>query len=264
MSNLELFNYGGSAVRVIMIDGEPWFVAADVCRILGIVNNRDAVSRLDRDGVGSTDITDDLGRRQSVTVVDEPSLYLLVFNSRRPEAKAFQRWVTSVVLPSIRKTGQYAVAEQFAIPRTYAEALELAASQAREIEDQERELAAARPKVQAYDQLIDANGNFLVGVTAKMINVKGLGQNKLYALLREAGVLQSQRGSDTWNVPKQRHIDVGRFVVKARPFLLPDGTTGASHTTLVTPKGLEFIRQLVAGMGYHVPEVLNESPQLGV
>lgn len=113
MSNeLQVFNsseFGN--VRVVQVDGEPWFVAADVCRALEISNSRDAVARLDADekGVGSTDT---LGGKQGMQIINEPGLYTLVLGSRKPEAKAFKRWVTHDVLPAIRKTGSYKTTKQ--------------------------------------------------------------------------------------------------------------------------------------------------------
>lgn len=106
-NELQVFNsseFGN--VRVVQVDGEPWFVAADVCRALEISNSRDAVARLDDDekGVGSTDT---LGGKQGVQIINEPGLYTLVLGSRKPEAKTFKRWVTHEVLPAIRKTGSY-------------------------------------------------------------------------------------------------------------------------------------------------------------
>ncbi|MEY2875876.1 MAG: hypothetical protein RLZZ373_3247 [Pseudomonadota bacterium] len=101
-------------VRAILDDaGDPWFVAADVCHALSIENSRDAVSRLDLDDVGTTDIIDSMGRRQSATTINESGLYSLILVSRKPEAKPFKRWVTSEVLPAIRKTGRY---QQIATP----------------------------------------------------------------------------------------------------------------------------------------------------
>ena len=95
-------------VRTVFIENEPWFVATDVCRALEIRNNRDAIARLDEDekGVASTDTP---GGMQEMTVVNEPGLYSLVLGSRKPEAKAFKRWITHEVIPSIRKTGSYSV-----------------------------------------------------------------------------------------------------------------------------------------------------------
>lgn len=101
------FDFDGSAVRVLMRGGAPWFVAKDVCDILELGNSRDAVSRLDndeRDGVG---ITDAIGREQSTTCISESGLYSLIFTSRKAEAKRFRKWVTAEVLPCIRQTGRY-------------------------------------------------------------------------------------------------------------------------------------------------------------
>ena len=111
-NELQVFNsseFGN--VRVVQVDGEPWFVAADVCRALEISNSRDAVARLDDDekGVGSTDT---LGGKQGMQIINEPGLYTLVLGSRKPEAKTFKRWVTHEVLPTIRKTGSYKTPKQ--------------------------------------------------------------------------------------------------------------------------------------------------------
>ena len=97
------FNYGDDQVRTIVIDGEPWFVASDVCAVLGIANSRDAVTRLDEASVGSIDVPNANGALRRTKIVNEEGLYDLVLDSRKPEAKAFRRWITSEVLPSIRK-----------------------------------------------------------------------------------------------------------------------------------------------------------------
>lgn len=112
---VEVFNFSQekTPIRVQLINSEPWFVATDVCQVLGISNNRDAVSRLDddekQDGVG---ITDTVGRKNYVTVVSESGLYALVFQSRKPNARKFRKWVTSEVLPSIRRKGYYGIKKQ--------------------------------------------------------------------------------------------------------------------------------------------------------
>lgn len=103
------FNPTNQPVRVEIKDNNPWFVAKDVCMALNIVNHNDAISRLDDDEKGVA-TTDTLGGKQSISVVNESGLYNLIFQSRKPEAKAFRKWVTSEVLPSIRKTGRYAFA----------------------------------------------------------------------------------------------------------------------------------------------------------
>ena len=93
-------------IRTITIDGEPWFVAVDVCKALQIANSRDALTRIDDDEKGVV-LTDTLGGKQEVTIVNEPGLYTLVLSSRKPEAKAFKRWITHEVIPAIRKYGGY-------------------------------------------------------------------------------------------------------------------------------------------------------------
>lgn len=108
---VEVFNFSQerTPIRVQVINNEPWFVAKDVCEVLGIANHKDAVSRLDddeRDGVG---IADPIGRIQQTTIINESGLYALIFQSRKPEAKAFRKWVTSEVLPSIRRKGYFGV-----------------------------------------------------------------------------------------------------------------------------------------------------------
>lgn len=112
-SEVEVFTFNPSnqQIRVETIGGEPWFVAKDVCQALGIENNRDAVARLDEDekGVGSTDT---LRGKQTVTLVNESGLYNLIFQSRKAEARAFRRWVTGEVLPTIRRTGRYELAAE--------------------------------------------------------------------------------------------------------------------------------------------------------
>lgn len=108
MNELQIFNYGEIPVRTVLLDGEPWWVLADVCRVLGIKNSRDVVNRLDPDekGVGQIDTP---GGNQNMTIINESGLYKVILRSDKPEAKAFTRWVTHEVLPAIRKTGAYKV-----------------------------------------------------------------------------------------------------------------------------------------------------------
>lgn len=109
MSDLVPFDYSGRQVRTVQVDGEPWFVAADVCAALDIANPRQAVSYLDADEVALAPVTtnDGSGRTLTANIVNESGLYSMIFRSRKAEAKAFKRWVTHEVLPSIRKNGGY-------------------------------------------------------------------------------------------------------------------------------------------------------------
>ena len=114
MSNaIQPFAFEDHLVRTIMDDGgEPWFVAKDVCRVLEIANHRDAVAQLDEDEKDGVGISDAIGREQETTIISESGLYALVFRSRKPQAREFSRWVRKEVLPSLRRTGSYALTEQ--------------------------------------------------------------------------------------------------------------------------------------------------------
>ena len=120
MKDLVKFEFRSHEVRTVIRDGEPWFVAKDVCDVLGLSDTNAALRGLDEDEKGTTN-SRTLGGNQTMLTVNESGLYALIFKSRKPEAKAFRKWVTSEVLPSIRKTGKYSVQET---PQTYIEALE--------------------------------------------------------------------------------------------------------------------------------------------
>lgn len=223
----------GQQVRVIVRDGEPWFVAADLCAALEIANSRDAISRLDPDekGVGTVDT---LGGPQRMTIISEPGMYELISQSRKPEAKVFRRWVRHEVLPAIRKTGRYESAPT--IPRTFAEALRLAADEHERAEVAARELEAAAPKVQAFDAYQSADGTHSFAEVAKMLHaVTGLGRNTLMRRLRELKVLLPS------NEPYQRYAH--HFHVVAQWFEHSDGTREVTNTTRVRSTGVDFIRR---------------------
>lgn len=109
MNNLQIFVYSGEQLRTVQRDDGLWWVLRDVCRVLNIGNVTDTKKRLDPDEVDLTDLIDSMGRVQSTTIINEPGLYAVILRSDKPEAKAFKRWVTHDVLPSIRKTGAYGV-----------------------------------------------------------------------------------------------------------------------------------------------------------
>ncbi len=226
MQALEPFAFEGTAVRVVLRDGEPWFVAADILSILGL--DRTALRRLDDDERG-VDSVHTPGGDQQVNVVNEPGLYGLILGSRKPEAKAFKRWVTHEVLPQIRRTGQFGSQ----VPTSLAEALELAAIEARKIEALEAKAAEDAPKVEAYDALMDADGYYTMDATAKIL---GMGRVTLYRKLRELGIIQ--RGSTT---PYQRHMH--HFILTAGSWTDSKGNIHPSQTTRVRPSGLDYLRK---------------------
>lgn len=158
------------SVRAMLRDDGPWFVAADVCAALTIGNSRDALDRLDADekGVGSIDT---LGGLQQLATVNESGLYSLILGSRKPEAKPFKRWVTSEVLPQIRKTGAYTTAMP-ALPQSFAQALRALADKTEEAERQAAALALAAPKVEMVDKYMDATGTQTFRQVAKLLQAK--------------------------------------------------------------------------------------------
>ena len=117
MNDILVFHYKSSEVRTVELNGEPWFVLKDVCAVLGISNHKMTAQRLDADEVSLTDITDSMGRQQETTVINESGLYNVILRSDKPEAKPFRKWVTSEVLPSIRKSGGYIAGQDQLTPR---------------------------------------------------------------------------------------------------------------------------------------------------
>lgn len=227
----------GADVRTVVIDDEPWFVARDVCAVLDISNGRMAVSRLDADGVSTTDVIDSMGRTQQASIINEAGLYELIFQSRKPEAKAFRRWVTSEVLPALRRTGRYEVAP--ALPKSYAEALRELASTVEERDAVKAELAIAAPKADSFDAYQSADGTHSFSEVAKMLHAEtGLGRNNLMRRLREERVLMAN------NEPYQQYAH--HFHVVAQWFEHADGTREVTNTTRVRASGVEFIRRKLA------------------
>lgn len=244
MNELKIFsNPDFGEVRTLSIDGEPWFVASDVCKALGIANNRDAVARLDEDEKGVA-LTDTLGGVQNLTTVNEPGLYALVLSSRKPEAKAFKRWITHEVIPSIRKHGGYVAGqEHMSDEELMAKALLMAqktiADRDARISALQVEVAVAQPKAAYFDELVDRN--LLTGIreTAKELGIK----QKVFVdfLLNKKYLHRSKSGKLT---PTAGRGD-GLFEMKE---CFNEKTSWAGTQVMVTPKGRETFRLLCQGM----------------
>ena len=249
MNNLKIFNNNEfGEVRTTVIDDEPYFSLNDVCRILEINNPRMAKTRLNGDGVSTTDGVDSLGRRTDVTMINEPNLYKLVFQSRKPEAERFADWVTSEVLPAIRKHGAYMT--DGVIERTLSDPdyLIRLATNLKE-EKAKRALAEAqneknKPKVLFADTVSASKRSCLMGELAKMISQEAIrqgkldrkiGQNKLFAWMRNNGYLC--KGGERRNQPKQAYIEQGLFEMKKGSYINSDGVSIITTTPKVTGKG---------------------------
>ena len=247
MSNIQIFNYNSVEVRTIQNDGEPWFVLKDVCNVLHIGNSRDVVARLDQDekGVGQIDT---LGGKQEMTIINESGLYNVILRSDKPEAKPFRKWVTSEVLPTIRRHGMYAtpdtVEKMLADPDTTIKLLETIKQERAARLALEAKAEADKPKVLFADAVSASHTSILVGDLAKLLRQNGveIGQNRLFSFLREKGYLCSQ--GERYNLPTQRSMDRGWFQVKETTINQPDGSIRITRTVKVTGKGQQYFINL--------------------
>ena len=246
-NNIQVFNNDRfGEVRSVVKDGEPWFVAVDVCKALEIKNNRDALGRLDDDEKGVVS-TDTLGGEQEVGVVNESGLYTLVLGSRKPEAKAFKRWITHDVIPAIRKTGGYIQGEESMsdddlIARALVMAQKKIELREQQLREKDAQLELQKPKVDFADHVTDSDNAIDMGTFAKYAQKQGItmGRNTLFKWLRDQGVLMDN------NVPYQRYLNAGWFKVIELTYNTGNGQY-TNPKTLVTGKGqvalINYIRK---------------------
>lgn len=248
MKELKIFdNEEFGEVRTSIIDDEPYFALNDVCRILDIKNSRQAKTRLNDKGVITNDILTN-GGTQRADFINESNLYKLVFQSRKPEAERFADWVTSEVLPAIRKHGAYMTDGVIARTLSDPDYLIMLATNLKE-EKAKRALAEAqiernKPKVLFADTVTASNKSCLIGELAKMISQeairtgkaqKKIGQNNLFAWLRNNGYLC--KAGERKNQPKQVYIEQGLFEMKKGSYVDSSGANVVTTTTKVTGKG---------------------------
>lgn len=256
-------------VRTAVINGEPMFCLVDVCKPLGLGSPHKVASRLKEfDGVTTIPVIDSLGRTQEATFISEPNLYRVIFQSRKPEARKFEAWVVEEVLPSLRKTGTYTVpqAESTAlVPKSFAEALELAARLEREREQLAKEnshLSHLRlieaPKVEVCDHFLDTEGMVNIDTLSKILHDRhyiDIGPVKLFRFLRDHKVIKytvvwaGQHPLDI-NVPMQDYIDRGWLDLKHSSKKKIHGFEVSLPVTYVTPKGEVGIRNMLLSHGY--------------
>ena len=248
MNELQIFeNEEFGKVRTLVKDGEPWFVASDVCECLGLANPTVSVNRLDYDERAKFN----LGRQGWVNIVNEYGLYNLVLGSRKPEAKNFKRWVTHEVLPAIRKHGGYLTPDKVEEILTNPDAIIRLATQLKEErakrEAAEKVIEEQRPKALFADAVSASKTSILIGALAKLIRQNGVdvGQKRLFEWLRKKGYL-IKSGNDK-NMPTQRSMEQGLFEVKEGSYVDGDGVNRITRTTKVTGKGqLYFVNKFLA------------------
>lgn len=257
MNELQIFkNEAFGEVRVTEVDGEPMFCLADVCRVLDL-RQGDVRQRLS-EGVVSTQPLSTAGGTQQANFVNEDGLYDVILDSRKPEAKSFRKWITSEVLPSIRKTGGYMVARSDDTPEDImARALLIAqdtikrkderiAALQNQSQEQIEKIEADAPKVNFANAIVGCKSSCLIGELAKIITQNGMqiGQNRLFQWLRDNGYLGTK--GERYNIPNQKYVEQGLFEVKKGVRSGNDGVMITTTTTKVTGKGqLYFVNKFI-------------------
>jgi len=227
MNALQIFNYQEKQVRTVLKDGEPWFVAVDVCNILGLVNPSESLRSLDDDERSTLRISEG---GPEANIISEAGLYSLILRSNKPEAKTFKRWITHEVIPQIRRTGSYLPAQ---IDSKFLYQI------AAQLEEKEKQIQLMTPKAEFFDAVANSKTAIPMAHVAKVLGIRGLGRNNLFQLLREKKVLMKD------NTPYQEFVDRGYFRTIEQKYQKPDGETCISIKSLVYQRGLDFIRRIV-------------------
>lgn len=254
MNNLQIFNspeFG--QVRTIQQNGEPWFVGKDVAEILGYQNgSRDINRHVDEDDRQNYQ-NGTFESNRGLTIINESGLYSLILSSKMPKAKEFKRWVTSEVLPAIRKHGAYMTDDVLKQAIQSPDFLIKLATELKEEKEARRQaeasLQAAKPKVLFADAVSASDSTILIGDLAKILKQNGYntGQKRLFQWLRDNGYLIKRQGAD-YNSPTQRSMELGLFRVKETPIIHADGHVTVNKTVKVTPKAqIYFANKFLGG-----------------
>ena len=238
MSNLpQVFEYQSRPVRVVMIDNEPWFVAADVCKVLELSDPTMALTRLDPDEKAKFN----LGYGSPANVVNEPGLYSLIMTSRKPSAKQFKRWVTHEVLPALRKTGRYEV-KMLSNEEKLAESLILAHSI---MEERNRLIEEMSPKAIAHDTFIETGGSVSVTTAAAHF---GMTAPALTSFLITTGAFRRVKDhGQNRRVPKKAYMNY--FTVKQEYAYQCSGEPRYRPKVYITPEGMSWVANKLAERG---------------
>lgn len=250
MNELKNFSFEGRQIRALTIEGEPYFVGKDVAEVLGYSNSRKAIAdHVDSEDKGVTKCYT-LGGTQQTTIINESGLYSLILSSKLPDAKKFKHWVTSEVLPTIRKHGAYMTdAKAAAIVTDKGSLADLLQQAAEQLKRKDIQIEQMKPKALFADSVAASNTTILIGELAKIIRGNGvdIGANRLFKWLRENGYLISRKGSD-YNMPTQKSMELGLFKIIERTINQSDGSSRICKTTKVTGKGQQyFVNKFVLG-----------------
>lgn len=252
-NNLQIFsNPDFGNIRTIIVDNDAWFVAADVCKALDLTNPTVAVDRLDEDEKAKFN----LGYGSDATIISEAGLYSLVLSSRKPEAKAFKRWVTHEVIPTIRKTGMYmtsqAVENILGNPDAFIAVLQGYKDEREKRLQLEAEKAVLTPKADFADAIVATNDSLLVREFAKILCKNGYktGERRLYDELRKQGFLMSDGPHK--NEPYQKYIEKEFFEIHESVVRYGDRGSKIVKTTKILPKGQMYFIKLFTGKNTYV------------
>lgn len=234
----EIFNFHGQDVRTVTINGEPYLVGKDVAEILGYSRPDNAIRNHVDDEDKLVHQFSASGQNRNMTVINESGFYALVLSSKLPRAKEFKRWVTSEVLPTIRKNGMYATDELLDNPDFAIATLQKLKEEREAKKLLEATIEEQRPKVIFANAVSASHTSILVGDFAKLMRQNGLnfGQNRMFAWLRENGYLISRKGN-SWNMPTQKAMDLGLFEIKETTINHSDGHISINKTPKITGKG---------------------------
>ena len=244
MSEIQNFNFNGAQVRALTIDNEPYFVGKDVAEILGYKNTRDALNKhVDSEDKNTVAIRDGIKKgNPNQTVINESGLYSLIISSKLPSAKQFKHWVTSEVLPAIRKHGAYMTDQKAEAIVTDKNALaDLLQQASDQLKEKDIQIAEMKPKALFADAVSASKQTALVGELAKIMKGNGIeiGQNRLFAWMRKHGYLISRKGTD-YNMPTQKAMNLGLFKIKETTITHSDGHISVNKTPKVTGKGQQY------------------------
>lgn len=248
MSDLQIFNFNNKEIRTLAIEGEPYFVGKDVADILGYQNgSRDINRHVDEEDRHKAMIFDGNQYKETITI-NESGLYSLILSSKLPKAKEFKHWVTSEVLPTIRKHGAYMTdAKAAAIVTDKGSLADLLQQAAEQLKRKDIQIEQMKPKALFADAVSTSDTPILVGELAKILHQNGvsMGQNRMFRWLRDNGYLISKKGT-SYNMPTQRAMELGLFKIKENAITHSDGHVTITKTPKVTGKGqVYFVNKFV-------------------
>lgn len=247
MNQLQIFqNPEFGTVRTVEIDGEAWLVGKDVAQALGYNNTRDALARhVDSEDRNTVVNPDGKQGNPNMTIINESGLYSLVLSSKLPTARKFRHWVTSEVLPSIRRHGLYAADELLNNPDLMIQAMEALKAERTKNQQLTEKVRQDAPKVLFAESVEASNHSILIFDLAKILRQNGvrIGGNRLFEWMRENSYLIKRKGSD-WNMPTQRSMEMGLFEIKESSHIHSDGHVSITKTPKVTGKGQTYFINL--------------------